>query len=560
MAGGGSPRQKMIGMMYLVLTALLALNVQKSVLDSFVIVNEGLEKTTENFAQKNANVYRNFDKALKDEKTRDKAKPYADLAKEVKAKCDDLVKYIDEMKRLVIKETDKKEKAVADTLKLRNVDAKDNFDTPAQVLLGEETNPKKGPMTISDLKARINKLREELTAIFDKKQNGKDLFFPDVKKEMKEKLEGDLETKDPPTRAGAAKETWEIEKVLHVPLAAVVTNLTAIQANIRNAESDVVTKLLGSIGADDFKFDKLTAKVIAEKSYLIQGDEYKADVLLVAFNSTSNPEMVSGPADTTKGEDVDPMRGPGTPIKVEGGIGRYRAGTGSAGVQRWSGCIKVPKPSGGFKFYPFAAEYEVAPPALVVSPTKMNVFYKGVDNPVSISVPGIPSSSLFATIDGGGSLTPDPANKGSYIVRMPPSAPTKVFITVTAKIGNATKPMGKLEFRTKPLPDPVALCGTVKSSGPMAKALFKSVGAVIAKYENFDFELPVKVRSFTLGTYVGGEYKSFEQKAGNLFTPDQTNLIDKAKNNAKFIIEDIKVSLPDGSTRVLNTLSITIKG
>ena len=557
MSSGGTPRQKMIGMMYLVLTALLALNVQKSVLEAFVIVNEGLEHTTENFANNNEKAYAAFEAAIKG-KEAEKAKPYYELSKVVKAKSEELIKYIDEMKKLVIMETDKKPKEVADTLKLKNVDAKDNFDDPSRVLLGSEENPLKTRLSITDLKLQIEKLKGELIALFETKKPGLD-FLPEVKKNMKTKIEAILATEDPGMVNGV-KETWEMERVLHVPLAAVVCNLTAVQANIRNAEYEVVNQLLGSISANDFKFDKLVAKVLAEKSYIIAGDEYKADVLLVAFNSTSNPEIEIGNVDTTKAEDVNPMLGAGKPLEVYKGVGKYKAGSSGAGVQTWGGCIKVKQPNGNYKYYPFKSEYEVAPPALVVSPTFMNVFYKGVDNPVDISVPGVPSSSLTVTLEGGGSISPDPVKKGSYNVKIPGNAATKTKVVVSAKIGSAVKRMGEVEFRVKQIPDPVAEIANVKSSGNAPKSLLAQ-SPLIVRLPGFDFKIPpIAVKKYRFSAVIGGDLKEFSG-SGSTLSNDMKSVIEKAKQNSKVIFSDIVVDMPDGRKDVpLNTIVVSIKG
>lgn len=561
MAGGGTPRQKMIGMMYLVLTALLALNVQKSVLDSFVIVNEGLERTTENFTHNIEKVYKTFEGAMKG-KDAEKAKPYHELAMQVKKKSEELVKYVDEMKKLVIKETDQKPKEVADTLPLRSVDAKDNFDQPAATLLGSEENPKKERLSIYDLKQQIIKLRGELTAIFDTKKPGIE-FLPALQKEMKDKIAAILNTEDPKPTPGGAHETWEIEKVLHVPLAAVVTNLTAVQANVRNAEYEVVNALMSSVYANEVRYDKAVAKVLAEKTYVIQGDEYKADVMLVAFNSTTKPEIVIGNADTTKPEEVDPMMGPGRPLDdIVAGVGKYKAGTGSVGTQTWGGCIKVMQPNGKYKYYPFKAEYEVAPPALVVSPTQMNVFYKGVDNPVEISVPGISPSALSVTVDGGGTIVPDPQGKGkgSYIVRMPNSAPALCKINITAKIGNATKPMGFKEFRVKMIPNPIAEIANISSSGEAPKSAIKTYPLII-KLPGFDFKIPViKPKSFKMVAMVKGDPKEISG-SGSVLNSEMIGVVDATKNGSKIIFQDIKVDMPDGRKDLpLNTIVIKIKG
>jgi gliding motility-associated protein GldM len=339
-------------------------------------------------------------------------------------------------------------------------------------------------------------------------------------------------------------------------------NLTALQSQVTNAEVDVVSKLLSSVSASDFKFDKLQAKVIAPSSVLIQGDEYKADVLLVASNSTSNPKILLCAVDTSKNDgETDPRlnkNDPGKEIPVSGGVGKYKTGTGSTGEQKWSGVIQVEKPGGGSNYYPFAASYIVTPPALIVSPTKMNVLYIGVPNPVDISVPGYSPESITPSISGA-SISPDPAKKGSYIVNC--SKGTKdATISVSVKQGSTNKPMqGGVKFRVKSLPDPIAKVAGQKNGGEVGKALLAASPGVSAIMENFDFELKVMVSSFDLTMNVAGDFKT-ESSSSYAFTPAQQAMLAKARNNSRIIFENIKVRLPDGTTRNLGTVALKVKG
>jgi gliding motility-associated protein GldM len=555
MSSGGTPRQKMIGMMYLVLTALLAMNVSKSILDAFVIVNEGLERTNENFDKKNAKLYSDFKGAL--DKDPNKTKPYYDRAQKAKKLAKELNEYIEKIKKHVIEKTDKKEKAVADTISLKYVDAKDNYDEPTNLLIGSEpATPADGELTALDLKKRVAKYKEEMIKLFDDKK----LFLPADKKDMEGKLKSGLDLPD--GVENGVKAGWEVVNFFHLPLAAVIVNLTALQSQVTNAEVDVVSKLLSAVSATDFKFDKLQAKVIAPSSVLIQGDEYKADVLLVASNSTSNPKILLCAVDTTKNDgETDPRlnkNDPGKEIPVSGGVGKYKTGTGSTGEQKWSGVIQVEKPGGGSNYYPFAASYIVTPPALVVSPTKMNVLYIGVPNPVDISVPGYAPELVTPSISGG-SISQDPAKKGSYVVTCPAGS-KEANISVSVKQGSTNKPMqGGYKFRVKPLPDPIAKVGGQESGGTLAKNLLLASGGVAAVMKNFDFDLKVTVASFTVSLNVGGEFKS-EAGTGYTFNSAQTALLQKAKNKGRVIIEDIKVRMPDGTTRTLPPVTLKING
>jgi len=554
MAGGGTPRQKMIGMMYLVLTALLAMNVSKSILEAFVIVNEGLERTNENFEKKNQKLYTDFKGAL--EKDPNKTQPYFDRAQKAKKLSEEIVAYINRVKKHVIEKTDKKEKAVADTIHLKYVDAKDNYDVPTEVLIGSEpATPIDGDLTALDLKKKIAKYRDELIALFADSK----LFLPSDKKDIEVKLKGGLDLPD--GVENGVKAGWEVVNFYHLPLAAVVVNLSALETQVKNAEVDVVSKLLSSVSANDFKFDKLQAKVIAPSSVIIQGDEYKADVLLVASNSTSSPKILLCAVDTSKNDgETDPRlnkNDPGKEIPVSGGVGKYKVGAGSPGEQKWSGVIQVEKPSGGFNYYPFASSYIVTPPALVVSPTKMNVLYIGVDNPVDISVPGYAPDLVTPSVTGG-SIKPD-AKKGSYIVTCPAGS-KEASISVAVKQGGSNKPMqGAFKFRVKPLPDPVAKVGGKESGGVIPKNLLLASGGVAAVMKGFDFDLKVTVASYTVSLNVGGEFKSASATGYN-FSPEVTALLNKVKNNGRVIFEDIKVRMPDGTVRTLPPVTLKVNG
>ncbi len=555
MSSGGTPRQKMIGMMYLVLTALLAMNVSKSILDAFVIVNEGLERTNENFDKKNAKLYSDFKGAL--DKDPNKTKPYYDRAQTAKKLAKELNEYIEKIKKHVIEKTDKKEKAVADTISLKYVDAKDNYDVPTEVLIGSEpATPIDGDMTALDLKKKVAKYKDEMIKLFD----GKDLFLPADKKDMEGKLKAGLDLPD--GIENGVKAGWEVVNFYHLPLAAVIVNLTALQSQITNAEVDVVGKLLSAVSATDFKFDRLQAKVIAPSSVLIQGDEYKADVLLVASNSTSNPKILLCAVDTSKNDgDTDPRlnkNDPGKEIPVSGGVGKYKTGTSATGEQKWSGVIQVEKPGGGSNYYPFAASYIVTPPALVVSATKMNVLYIGVPNPVDISVPGYAPELVTPSVSAGNSISPDPTKKGSYVLNCTKGT-KEASVSVSVKQGSTNKAMqGAVKFRVKNLPDPIAKVGG-KESGVITKALLLASGGVAAVMKDFDFDLRVTVASYTVALNVGGEFKTASATGYN-FTGEITTLLQKVKNNGRVIFEDIKVRMPDGTVRTLPTLTLKVNG
>ncbi len=555
MSAEGTPRQKMIGMMYLVLTALLAMNVSKDILNSFVIVNESLHKTTINFGKKNDKIYTSFEDELK--KDPKKVQAFYDRAKKAKTMTKDLYDYIEKLKKELVMKVDKKDALAADSIieKLIWVDSKDNYDIPSNIMIGSDAaNPKDGEFSAKDLKMRIEKIRAEFIKLFagNSSINGRPLFLANVKKEIDNKL-GSLKCEGGIENGEAVG--WELMNFEHVPLVAVITILSKIQADVKNAESDVVSQLFQSVSGAEVKFDRLTAKVIAPSSYILAGDEYKADVLLVAFNSTSNPKIYIGDIDTTiKDEFKNRLKGPGEELKdISSGAGHYVKPTSAEGLQTWSGVIEVDAPEGK-KYYPFTGEYMVAKPAVAISPTKMNVFYIGVDNPVEISAAGVAPENLAPSMSGG-SLS---GSRGKYIVKVQ-AGQTECSISVSAKstTGGPNRPQGPpMKFRIKRIPDPVAYVGG-KKDGVIRKNELVAAGAVIPRMEGFDFDLKPVVVGFKVSTLVAGDIKE-EVTTGNTFNASQLKMMQQCKNNGRVYIEEIKVRMPDGTTRTVNACNFKV--
>jgi gliding motility-associated protein GldM len=544
--GGGKlpPRQKMIGMMYLVLTALLAMNVSKDVLNAFVVVNKALEKTNENFSIKNASTYNEFDKAMADEKQAEKTRPFFEKAKIAQKIADDLYNHIDLLKKHLIAITDKKEQAIADTLPLSMVDSKDNYDEPTRILIGPETsNPVKGAFTAFELQEKLEEARKTFVNIFNDT-----LFMKGTMEDMDQKLGLRIEDVE---ISRTTKESWINGNFYHLPLAAVITNLSKIQTDVRNAEADVINALLNSIGKSDFKFDKLMAKVIAPSSYIISGDEYKADVLLVAYNSTSSPSIYVGDVDSLA-EGTNKIKRITDSLSVDGGLGKYSVRTSAEGLQKWSGVVRVAKPDGSTEDYPFYSDYMVAKPSAAVSPTKMNVFYIGVDNPVSISAGGVAPENLSPSITGGGTIS---GSKGTYNVRV--NTPGEATINLNAKFGNDNKSMGAFKFRVKRVPDPVPKFAGKTGSATITKSDLNTVMGVVADLENFDFDLKFTVISFDITATIKG-FENQKSSNSNRITDDQRALLKSVTPGAKVYVENIKVKGEDGSTRTLPPINLKV--
>ncbi len=320
-------------------------------------------------------------------------------------------------------------------------------------------------------------------------------------------------------------------------------------AEVRNSESDVIAQLFSAVSADDYKFDEIAAKVIPKSNYILTGEEYEAQIFVAAYDSKQQPEIIVGSSvDTITFEVL------GNTVKVEGekGYGIYKVPAQSTGLKTYGGIIKVTSPSGAMKAYPFEGEYIVAAPSATVSPTKMNVFYIGVDNPVRIAVPGIPQENVRPSISNGNISS---KGRGEYIVRV--SGGNECTINVSAKMGERSRSMGSFKFRVKRVPDPKAKIGGI-ASGAIGKAQLLAANAIIPTMEDFDFDLNFIITSFTMTLQVAGGDLVEAKSNSNKLTSEMISLIQDTKRGKKIFLEDIKAKGPDGSNRNLSPINLKI--
>jgi gliding motility-associated protein GldM len=350
------------------------------------------------------------------------------------------------------------------------------------------------------------------------------------------------------------KQSWESAHFGEIPLIAVTTIMSKMQGDIRNVESEMVKYLLDRIDAGDFKFNKLEAIVTTNSNYILRGNEYKAEVFISARDTTQSPEVLVGQYQEVKSSDgtiTYKMLGNPESLKIQpNGRGLFSRVGGAQGNFKWGGLIKMKSPEGAEVFYPFQAEYQVAEASAVISPTKMNVFYLGVDNPVDVSVPGVPSDKVRPSINNG-SIT---GSRGGYIVR--PRSQGTATVSVMAEIDGKTRNMGGMLFRVKKVPDPVPMVAG-KKGGLIDKNLLATQVAIQAVLENFDFDLKFNVTEFKVSANIGGFFKD-EPSRSNRFTPGQVSIIKGLSKGNKVYFEDIKAVGPDGTVRELSPIVFKI--
>lgn len=533
--GKETPRQKMIGLMYLFLTALMALNVSKDVLNAFVNVGHSLEKTIHNYESKNEKLYAEFEK--QNAINPDKVGQWKVKSDEVKNNAESLFKMLESHKvgLATYAEGPEAPSVAGGKFHIDALEQKDNID------LGGEYFGILGQKHGGVIEEEIDKYRELLLKIVE---GGPEDLINNIKATLATDPHTDKENIDHP---------WWSHTFEHHPLIACFVMLSKLQTDVKNMETDVVNYLFNQITAGDFKVNAMEAIVIPNSSYVIKGEDYTADVFLAAYDSTQAPTILIG--DYKRNDDgTYEMVGTHDSLIVEGGKGIYKVRPNRVGTGKWGGLIRIKKPDGGYTAYPFDKEYEVAVPSLVVSPTKMNVFYSGIDNPVAISVPGFSASDINASISGGGASIKKSGD--TYIVK-PTKKSGKVDILVSVKIDGKSKSMGTKPFRIKPVPPPVAkVLGN--GSGKISKTSLKNAPYVAAVLEDFLFDLKFTVTKFTLVTQDGIYSREYTSNS-NKFTNEQRSAINKAKRGSRITIEDIEAKMEGGKPQPLSPIVFKLK-
>ena len=517
MAGGKlSPRQKMINMMYLVLTAMLALNISKDILDALTKLNDSLEQTASTVDNKNEEIYAAFRQAASENPK--KAGPWKDKAMEVKSKADELASFIDELKEELIKVSGGYDDETGEPKKL------DAREDPANYLLNQG-NATKLKNKIEDFRSTL--ASERYTAGNEQlEQTIKNAFDTDAKK------------------VGDKKVEWESATFEHYPLVAILTMLTDYKAKVRNVESDVISELRRNITAEDVTFTNVRPVVVPKSNYITQGEEYQAEVFLAAYDATQEPEIYINGDKLSK-------------EKIRNGKGFVSFKANEVGEVTWGGKIVITQVGQGEKPYTIPEQkFTVAPSSVVISPTKMNVLYRSVDNPLEIGVPGVNPEKVKASGPGLKQTGP-----GKYVADVTNIKGTEVTINVQVEetIENEdgtttteTRPAGQKKFRIKGLPPAVGMVYE-KSSGRLSKNALKRA-EVQAEFKDFVFDLKLRVQSFEVA--VPGFPP--ERVSGNRMNATTKQRIDQLGPGETVSIRNIKARTVGKNMRVNEVGNISI--
>ena len=449
------------------------------------------------------------------------------------------------------------------TINLALIQKKDEYQELTAFMVGSEPQSPKfdenDPWSAAALRKNLEAYRDYLKSVKLVDSQGQTRELPEyIKVQLDERFTFENEMED-------GKEVlWEAANFFDVPLAAVMPLMSKMIVDVQDAQEDVLSWLLGGIEAKSYKFTNLMPLVVPESNYILRGDSFRADVLLAAYDATNAPDIfVDG--DKWDGRDSTLLAYEGMEGLTIGadGMGKLRIPTRgmSLGDMSFKGLIRYQGPDGNIEPYQFyTPTITVAEPALVVSPTKMNVFYRGVPNPVEVSVPGVAQDKIDVRIDGGHSIKKQP--DGSYIVE--PSSSSSVReanITVSAELPDGSKKsLPAKNFRVKRIPDPVAFwTGKKPTDKGITKAEVLSFAPVAARMEGFDFDVKVRVKSFTLRISKDGAFSDLPS-GNNRLTTDQKEALKRVRRGNIIYLEDILVSMPDGTERDLPPMKLKITG
>jgi len=580
MAGGKeTPRQKMIGMMYLVLTALLAMNISKDVLNAFVQINRGLGRTSDVLTAK---AQATLD-GLANYPEKEKAAPFLAKAQDVDKLGNELIDYIELLKARVMAcsmsgnpepddatiaqfQTDMGGKKVAIALQAKDADGKliitklDENQNNTTLLIGADPrNPHDKAWSAVELKNKLIAYRDALKATKVTNISGQEISLG---ADIIASLDSAFTFNDELDPDGLV-EKWETNKFFHTPLAAVIATMSKIETDVLNAKTSVMSYYAASINATDMKFSDITAAAVPLNGFVLRGGEYKMEVYLAAFNKTSNTKLyVSGSYD---GETPPTMqaggRPGGSPVATSGPDGKciYTTSVGSMsiGPHGYTGYIGYMK-DGQEMFVPWVAPpFYVGEPSLVVSPVNMMVLYRNIPNPVEIAVPGVPKGDVRVSCSNGSLSGPD----GSGVYQVTPGSGGECDISVSATVNGQGVSMPPRKFKVKNLPTPIPRFGGITPMVSKATAGELGAPAVLASFpEDFVFQgLKADVTGFELIIMKSGGIPVVSQHGGSNVPGDKRSAMGSLKKGDRVAFTEIKCSLSDGRTITLPNLTVTVK-
>lgn len=512
-----TPRQKMINLMYIVLTAMLALNVSSDVLDGFTQVEDGLGRSNSNVSERNSAILLSLSDAAR--QNPDKAAQWHNKALEVRDRTDKLCNLVDSFKLLIV------QKADGEDGNPKKIQSRDDLEAAAVVMLAP------GSRNGEKLRRAIDNYRSYVEALLSDSARAASISQA-------------LSTTPVHVPGLIGHKSWEEQKFEQQPVVAAITLLTKLQNDIRYAEGETLSSLLANVDAGDVRVNELNAFVIPQSRYVMRGGKYSANIVLAAVDTTQRPHVV------INGKELDNNNG------------LYEFVPNSIGNFDYSGYLEVPRGDGTMTRHDFKSSYTVMEPSATVSATMMNVLYAGIDNPMSISVPGVANSNVTATMTNG-TLT---KNGNSWIAK-PQQVGKDAVISVTADMDGRRQEVAKMTFRVRKLPDPLPFINFTDSKGnadkyrggkPLSKTLLMQAPGISAAIDDDLLNINFEVLSFETVFFDSMGNAIPEVSDGPRFSSRQKDSFRRLSRGKRFYISRVKAKGPDGIIRDLSPLEVIV--
>ncbi|MFZ4425935.1 MAG: gliding motility protein GldM [Saprospiraceae bacterium] len=528
------PRQLMINLMYLVLTAMLALNVSAKIINAFFVIDRGIKNSNEIFDKSNEFAMSSLAKSV--EQDAERYQPLLKAAQEAKGISSEFNGYVESLRAAMVDETGGYYTAEEDEEHAGQPKGMKNKDVTTRYLVNEG----KG----AELEQRINETREKLVSLMRSLIGTPGTAITaetvaELERSISLKVD-EAWKKDKSALKKNKNIDWASYTFNQMPLASVFPLLTKIQNDMKSSEAAILNYLVGQVGATTFKVDQFIPISSAKKSYIIAGENYESEISVGASSKSITDNVVIS---------VD-----GRPLKVENGIAKFTAGSSTTGVRSYKVDVTLTNPTTKKReTYSKVFEYEVGRRNVTVSADKMNVFYIGVDNPISVVAAGVSTNTLRVTGSGGGiSLVPDGA--GKYTVKA-----GSVTNEATIGVSGEGLPLSSFKFRVKRIPDPVAKLGT-STGGDIGNGEFKAQAGLVPILENFDFDARCTIQGFNL-IYSAPRQDPVEiSNPGAVFNAESRAAINKAKPGDRYFFDNVRAKCPgDDVGRKINSLAFKIR-
>jgi gliding motility-associated protein GldM len=510
------PRQKMINIMYLVLTALLALNVSAEILNAFKTVDYSLQSATGIIEKKNADIFASFKRKLEDPVTKEKASIWFPRADQAKKLADELYTYLENLKKELKQEAGLKKNEDGE-----EVYKEDDLDSPTRLFISA---PPEGKGKGKELFQKLSDFKTKLLAIDDT-----------MALEIGKNLPLDLTI--PKTNNKAGKDDWAFHYFHMTPAIAAITIISKLQNDVRNSESQVVEYCHKEIGQVEIIYDEFQAFAQADTRYLMEGEELTITAGIGAFSKNAQPIIT-----------ID-----GRQVPVKDGAAEYKIAAAAPGAYSKRIRIDFKKPDGTSSSIEKEVKYSVGTPSgLVVSTDKTRVFYAGLDNPLSVTG-GSGDEKVDVSFSGPG-VSGTKIGPGQYLIK----CTTPGVANVVATDGKTTQ---KINIPIKRPPPPIATIGG-KAGGSVDLSFFKNQLGVAAELKDFVFEgVKYKVIEYTM-VFTGKGFPDLEVaevKQGPYFTDEAKQFLKQCREGTTVVIDEIKVLGPDGTRKLEQNLSFTLQ-